>query len=76
MSLDQLIAITVPVIVVFFGWFLKRIDRRNSQQHSEAQATRLAQSEHVNKSLARIEEKVDEHILWHAHNPKQEVLIK
>lgn len=76
MSTDQLIAVAVPVIVVFFGWFLKRIDRRNSQQHAEAQAHRIAQSDHVNKSLARIEDKVDEHILWHAHNSKQEVIIK
>lgn len=83
MSVDQIIAALVPVIVVFFGWFLKRIDRRNSSQHAEAQAHRTAQADYVNKTLERIEDKVDangamlnDHIMWHAHNKNQEVLVK
>lgn len=83
MSIDQLIAALVPVIVVFFGWFLRRMDRRNTSQHADAVAQRTAQADYVNKTLERIEDKVEangtllnDHIMWHAHNKNQEVLVK
>lgn len=71
-------------------WFLRRLDKKNTRQHQEAQEKRTANADEiktalitVNTTVARIERKVDhqtdridEHVGWHAHHPHQEVYIK
>lgn len=72
-------------------WFLRRLDKKNTRQHQEAQEKRSNNALEIKEALtavhstvARIEKKVDhqtdrldEHIGWHAHRPhQQEVYIK
>jgi hypothetical protein len=52
------------VVIVGVGWFLKRFDRRNTDQHFENKAV-----------LDRIEGKIDSHIAWHLGPPPSTVVV-
>lgn len=58
----------VPILVAVIGgpimWFLARFDRRNTEQHGENQKVLTR----IEGKIERLDERVDDHIQWHAHN--------
>lgn len=55
----------VPIVVALIGsplmWFLRRFDKRNTEQHGN----NMAVLERIEKKVDHIDGRVDEHIHWH-----------
>lgn len=58
----------MPVLVALIGgpvmWFLARFDRRNTEQHGENQKVLTR----IEGKIERLDQRVDDHITWHAHD--------
>lgn len=61
-------AVWVPVLVALIGgpvmWFLARFDKRNTEQHGENQKVLTR----IEGKIERLDQRVDDHITWHAHD--------
>lgn len=54
-----------PIVVALIGgplmWFLRRFDRRNTQQHSQS----LETLQRIEVKVDKVNERMDDHITWH-----------
>ena len=72
MSEPWWVGIAVAIIGGPMMWLLRRLDRRNTEQHRnnmDVAATTLAEVKAARSDIARVEQRVDRHMEWHSDNP-------
>lgn len=63
-ALEVFIPVAVAVIGGPLMWFLRRFDRRNSEQHAQ----NLQSLNRIEKKVDKIDNRLDDHIHWHLDN--------